>query len=197
MVRTLLAGAGASAGWPLVSAGHPILGHFGNGALLDESDAALAEENWKPIFLSAEQNELLVALAEAIVPGSTAAWVNRFIDLLLSVDDGETQRKFLVSLGVMDKEAQARFGARFPFLSSAQKGEMLDAVSKEDEKKMTSSEEEKPTKEATTSHEHFEHLKEWIAGAYYSSELGMKELGWTPDRVFGSFPGCEHAEEHN
>jgi hypothetical protein len=39
-------------------------------------------------------------------------------------------------------------------------------------------------------------LKGWISVAYYSSEIGMKELGWTPDRVFASFPGCEHPEGH-
>ena len=26
---------------------------------------------------------------------------------------------------------------------------------------------------------HFQNLKDWIAGAYYSSERGMRELGWT------------------
>jgi len=41
----------------------------------------------------------------------------------------------------------------------------------------------------------FENLKGWISGAYYSSEMGMRELGWTEDRVFGSFPGCEHRKD--
>jgi len=44
---------------------------------------------------------------------------------------------------------------------------------------------------------HFENLKGWISGAYYSSEAGMRELGWTEDRVFEKFPGCEHPEGHH
>jgi hypothetical protein len=40
-------------------------------------------------------------------------------------------------------------------------------------------------------------LKGWVSGAYYSSEMGMRELGWTEDRVFASFPGCEHPEGHH
>jgi len=27
--------------------------------------------------------------------------------------------------------------------------------------------------------------------------MGMKELGWTADRVFAGFPGCEHPEGHH
>src|SRR5436309_820306 len=46
-------------------------------------------------------------------------------------------------------------------------------------------------------HEHFEDLKGWVSGAYYSSEMGMRELGWTADRVFASFQGCEHPEGHH
>jgi hypothetical protein len=34
-----------------------------------------------------------------------------------------------------------------------------------------------PGAAAATIREHFEHLKSWIAGAYYSSEIGMRELG--------------------
>jgi hypothetical protein len=45
--------------------------------------------------------------------------------------------------------------------------------------------------------EHFENLKGWVSGAYYSSEMGMKELGWTGDRVFAGFPGCAHPEGHH
>jgi hypothetical protein len=43
--------------------------------------------------------------------------------------------------------------------------------------------------------EEFQNLKDWIAGAYYSSEQGMRELGWNGNYAFESYPGCEH-EEH-
>jgi hypothetical protein len=33
--------------------------------------------------------------------------------------------------------------------------------------------------------------------AYYSSEVGMKELGWTDENYFAGFPGCEHAGGHS
>jgi hypothetical protein len=43
---------------------------------------------------------------------------------------------------------------------------------------------------------HFENLKEWIVGGYYSSEIGMRELGWTGNVVHPAFPGCTHPDGH-
>ena len=42
--------------------------------------------------------------------------------------------------------------------------------------------------------EAFGNLKEWIVGAYYSSEQGMKELGWDGNFAFEKYPTCEAAE---
>jgi len=39
---------------------------------------------------------------------------------------------------------------------------------------------------------HLRNLKGWISGAYYTSEQGLKELGWTGNMAFDSFPGCTH-----
>ena len=43
---------------------------------------------------------------------------------------------------------------------------------------------------------HFENLKEWIVGGYYSSEIGMRELGWTGQLFFDKLPGCDHPDGH-
>ena len=45
-----------------------------------------------------------------------------------------------------------------------------------------------------TLRDHFDHLKGWIAGAYYSSEAGLKELGYTGQLFFTSFPDCDHKD---
>jgi hypothetical protein len=47
-----------------------------------------------------------------------------------------------------------------------------------------------------TIRDRFEQLKGWTVGAYYSSERGMRELGWTGNVIFPAFPGCEHADGH-
>lgn len=193
MVQRLLAGAGAGAAWPLVSTSHPIYGLLANDAVLDEAEG-LGDTNWKPAFLTSQQNKILTALAESIVPGSTRAHVSRFIDLLLSVDKPENQRKFVESLTVLNGGAQNRFGKSFPALNAEQMNAFLTAASTKAEKPRPS-----PTSAAqkqSALYAHFENLKGWISGAYYSSEVGMRELGWKGDYAFAEFPGCAHPEGH-
>jgi len=193
MVQRLIAGAGAGAAWPLVAASHPIYEHLANGAMFEETEK-LAAADWKPLFLNAQQEETLATLGEAIVPGSRKARADRFIDLLLSVDTAEHRKGFVDSLAAFETESQKRFGKRFPALSGGEQNALLTDAST------------RPTKESATGGDgkkdpglrgHFENLKGWISGAYYSSEAGMRELGWTEDRVFEKFPGCEHPEGHH
>lgn len=193
MVRRMLAGAGAGAAWPLVAASHPIYQHLTNEAIFEEAER-LGAADWRPVFLSAQQDEMLVALAERIVPGSRKAEVDKFIDLLLSVDTEKHRKSFVDSLAAFEGEAQKRFGKSFPALNAGQQNELLTDAAVRPEKKDSSGDVQK---ENAGLHEHFENLKGWISGAYYSSEAGMRELGWTGDYAFEKFPGCEHPEGHS
>ncbi len=191
MVQRLLAGAGAGAAWPLVATSHPIYAPLGNDTIFDRAEN-LSDANWKPAFLSGQQNETLTALAESIVPGSTRAHVSRFVDLLLSVDKPENQYKFVESLTALDAEAHKRFGKDFPALDEEQKKVLLSDASTKPEDPGAS--ETEGGKKQSGLHSHFENLKGWIGGAYYSSEVGMRELGWRGDYAFATFPGCAHPE---
>ena len=192
MVRRLIAGAGAGVARPLVAASHPIYAHLASGAIFEQTEKVAAAD-WKPLFLNAQQEETLAVLAEAMVPGSKKAQADRFIDLLLSVDTVEHQKSFVDSLAAFETESQKRFGRRFPALNAGEQNALLTDASA------------RPAKEGATGGDrkedpglrgHFENLKGWICVAYYSSEAGMRELGWTEDRVFEKFPGCEHPEGH-
>jgi hypothetical protein len=194
MVRRLAAGMGVGAAWPLVAASHPILELLRNDAILEEAEK-LGAADWKPLFLNAQQDESLIAIAESIVPGSTKAQVNRFIDLLLNVDTETHQKEFVAALAALEGEAQKRFAKSFPALDEGQKSQLLTDVSAAPAK--TNSDRAEAEEKSAALHERFENLKGWVIGAYYSSEIGMKELGWTPDRVFANFPGCEHPEGHH
>src|SRR5215467_9067761 len=193
MMQRLLAGAGAA--WPLAASSHPIYELLrSNDAILDEAEQ-LGTANWKPIFLSSQQNEALMAFAESIVPGSRRAHVSQFIDLLLSVDKRENQQKFAESLSAMAAEAQKRFDKPFPALDEGQKNAFLTDASAKPDKPESSGTGAAPKQ--STLYGHFENLKGWISGAYYSSEVGMRELGWTGDYAFAAFPGCTHPEGHH
>ena len=53
-----------------------------------------------------------------------------------------------------------------------------------------------PPEPAITIRDQFDHLKGWISGAYYSSEMGMRELGWNGNVFFEKFTGCQHGGSH-
>jgi Gluconate 2-dehydrogenase subunit 3 len=180
LAQTLLAGAAAGFISPLSSAIHPIHKHLLNAALLDSADARLSAKNDHPLFLSAQQFAALDVLSETIVPGSRNAQSAAFIDLLLSADTHEAQQMFTNSLSAFESAAQNNFHSAIISLSFSQLHDLLTSLSASD----------------SASLKHCNHLKDWIVGAYYSSEIGMRELGWTPDRVFSTFPSCSHPNGH-
>lgn len=206
MVQRILAGMGAGMALPLVAASHPIHRLLSDDAIFSHADAQMASTAWQPLLLNAPQNKALVALSEIIVPGSAKAQVNRFIDLLLSVDTPANQKNFLVSISAMEDESQKRFGQPFAALSGDQQNELLTAASKEDVGNNEDKDKGLEARDSEGKHagetrhslnDHFNNLKGWISGAYYSSETGMAELGWTGDYAFENYPSCQHAEEHH
>lgn len=197
MVQRLLAAMSAGAAFPLTANSHPVFELLRNhwllhdGAIFDKAEE-FGQANWKPAFLTLQESELLTALAESIVPASTRAHASRFIDLLLSVDKPENQRKFRESLATLEAEAQKQFSMGFPALDEEQKGAFLTGASTKPRNAKAS--ESEAEKEEAALYGHFENLKGWITGAYYSSEVGMSELGWTGDYAFAAFPSCTHPE---
>lgn len=204
VLQGLMGVAGAGLALPAVAQDHPVHEHLANAERVATADKRASVPGAKPVFLAAHQMETLTSLAEAIVPGSTRARVAPFIDQLLAVDTRENQRKFVSALGWIDGEATARFQHPWKALTPVQQTEILSAVS--------SAEEAEPPhfwvrgeavivpaplpKRPPTPRDRFDELKGWIAGAYYSSEIGMRELGWTGQTFFPSFPGCEHPGGH-
>lgn len=198
-VQRMLAGAGAGMAAPAMAAANPAHANLATPA----APAEAAAGEWKPEFFDDHQNQTLIALAERIVPGSTGAQVNRFLDTALSADTQESQKKFVASLNALEGESLRHFTKSFKDLSVDQQNEVLTAAStaqpSDPDFSDDTDEEAGPKSRPPVANlrDYFDHLKEWISMAYYSSEAGMKELGWTGDNFFESFPGCEHAGGHS
>jgi hypothetical protein len=175
-MQKLIAGIAAGAVAPAIAGARPVALYRrlleDGGAGIADDEGALGGAEWKPIFLDVKQDELLKAVSETMVPGSGGAQVNRFIDLLLSVDSAEEQKGFVAALAAVDDAARAQFQHAFTELNSGDRDKALSSLSQDH-------------KEA------FGDLKEWIVGAYYSSEQGMKELGWDGNFAFDKYPTCE------
>jgi hypothetical protein len=182
-LQALLSGAAAFALPTAIDAQHPIHQHLANPAAIAQAEQRAAAAPSTPAFLDTHQAKTLEVLAEAIVPGSTGAKVAPFIDQLLAVDSGANQRAFVGALGAFDMIASNRHGKPWTGITAAQQDALLR---------------EAATADAKTSafHGHFQNLKDWIAGAYYSSEIGMRELGWDGTMFFAQLPGCTHPGGH-
>ncbi len=187
MLQTLLGGVGASLALPsLVDAQHPVHEHLTSaGVAQAQRKAAVAA--YKPEFLDAHQLKTLEVLSDAVVPGSTQAKVAPFLDQLLAVETAQNQRTFLGALGAFDMLAIDKHGKAWKLLTAAEQDALLQHASTTESGRANST---------STIRDHFQTLRGWISGAYYSSEVGMKELGWTGNVFHQELPGCTHPGGH-
>jgi hypothetical protein len=188
MLQTLLGGVGAGLALPsIVEAQHPVHAHLSSAGAVEQAQKKAAVAAYKPAFLDAHQMKTLEVLSEAIVPGSTTAKVAPFLDQLLAVESAQTQRGFISALGAFDMAAIDKHGKAWKAISAAEQDALLQAASTADSGRAGGT---------TTLGDHFQTLKGWISGAYYSSEPGMKELGWTGNVFHAELPGCSHPGGH-
>jgi hypothetical protein len=131
--------------------------------------------DWRPVFLTPEQNETLVSVGECIVPGSAAAVCNRVIDLILTLESDETKRQTVDALAKFDEWARQQYGSAFATLRPEQQTEILTTAAKHDGRL----------------NNEFQLIKEWVADAYWSSQEGMRELGWKGRVAWSSFGDIE------
>jgi|SRR4051812_28868074 len=194
-IQRLAMSAGGLLLFPLVASGHPIQHHLRDDAAVGAADAKAAAAGYVPEFLDAHQFAALQLLAERIVPGSTKATSAEFIDQLLTVSSADDQRRFVQALGGFERLAIARAHASWTELTEAQQNELLTIAAAEQPRTAPDARATSPAPHVTI-RDHFEHLKGWVVGAYYSSEPGMRELGWSEAVFHATFDGCEHADGH-
>ena len=200
VLQSLLTGVSASVALPMVADAHPMQQHLGNQKKVATADKKAAAPAYKPEFLDAHQYATLEAIAERIVPGSTKARVAPFVDQLLAVDTTTSQRSFLGAMGAFEMQAIEKFSKPWKALTTAQQDELLTVASTaESGLKAVAGDprgRSQPGEGRATIYDHFANLRGWISGAYYSSEIGMRELGWTGEMFFTKLPGCDHPDGH-
>lgn len=159
----------------------------------EDGSKVLSDPNWKAVFLNDHQNETLIALGDVIIPstdtpGATAALVNRYLDLLLSVQPVEFQKQFVEALAFIDAESQKQFAKDFRGLAGEDQVWLLAAWAFPSDRHRWIETEDRPD----PGQQHFERLKALIAAGFYGSEIGLKELGWDGEFTHGPYEGCEH-----
>jgi hypothetical protein len=161
---------------------------------VDASDE-LKVANWKPQFLDEHQNETLIILSDLIIPatdtpGAKEALVNRYIDLVMAAETHENQKSFLGNLAYIDGESMRIYKNTFRYLSREDQDDLLHTMAYP----MSGSTWTGEAAGADPGFTNFEQLKTHIGVAYYTSQIGMKELGRDENFTHGVYQGCDHAE---
>lgn len=204
LLQTLVGGAGLGLALPSLGESHPMSEHLHDQAKVSAADAKAKTAAWKPEFLDKHQVETVTILAEQIVPGSTKAKSAQFIDALLAVDTEQRQRRFMQALGAFEGMAIAHAQKPWKSLTEADRTTLLTKASTAEpgagggrgRPASAAGAGTPPAEPAVTIRDQFDHLKGWISGAYYSSEIGMRELGWNGNVFFDKFTGCQHGGSH-
>ena len=161
-----------------------------------DASKELQGASWKPVFLDEHQNETLIILSDLIIPatdtpGAKEALVNRYIDLVMAAETHKNQKSFLGNLAYIDGESMRRYKNTFRYLSREDQDDLLHSMAYPLAGSSWTGE-EAPSEDP--GFKNFEQLKTHIADAYYTSQIGMKELGRDDNFTHGVYQGCDHAE---
>jgi hypothetical protein len=115
------------------------------------------------------------------VPGAAASASPAFIDHVLAVERPEVRQRFIGALSAFDALARDQHRQPFGALPRQQQIALLEAADGQ----------------SSPAGRDLQHLKTWIAGAHFSSEPGMKALGFTGGMFFPAFPACTHQDGHS
>lgn len=193
LLRAALFASAVSALGPAFSVAQALSSEITAAARGEDGSKFLTDPNWKLAFLNEQQNETLIVLSDVIIPatetpGAKEALVNRYIDLIVSVQPAKFQQQFTDALSFVDSESQKQFGKDFRSLPAEDQHSLLTPWAYQFGNSIWMESEEKPY----PAQQHFGRLKAMIAAAYYGSEIGAKELGWDGTYTHGAYEGCDH-----
>jgi gluconate 2-dehydrogenase gamma chain len=147
---------------------------------------------YKPKFFSAHQYNTLLALCATIIPsedgvgGAIEAGAPEFIDLLTS-ENHEFQLKLGGGMMWLDSACMDRFGIAYIDCSPHQQTQILDLIAYR--KNATSAPALSP------GIEFFSFLRKFVADGYFTSEIGIRYLGYVGNTSLREFPGCPEVAE--
>lgn len=153
-----------------------------------------------PRALNDHERATLEALADQIVPGSRAAGAPALLDRVLAVEPPDTLRRFRNAIGAFEREARMRHERTWLALSPEQRLAILNEAASAPPavapmpgwrpgdpviRPMP------PRTSPPTLRDHLDELRDGVARAFYATETGSKELGWTGEEVFEKLPECK------
>jgi len=149
--------------------------------------AAAPAGKYTPKYFSAPQYATLIALCDAIIPkdeksgGAVEAGAPEFIDLLTSENE-KYQRRLGGGLFWLDGFCSDRYGKVFLECAPEQKKEVLDLIAFRKNAKQDSA--------LSQGVAFFAFLRRLTCDGYYTSKIGVADLGYIGNTSLHEFPGC-------
>ncbi|MFY9528524.1 MAG: gluconate 2-dehydrogenase subunit 3 family protein [Candidatus Acidiferrales bacterium] len=149
--------------------------------------AASTSGGYTPKYLSAHQYETLRALCQAIIPpddesgGALEAGVPEFLDLLTS-ENKDYQLQLGGGILWLDSTCNDCYGQSYLECTRVQQEEILDLIAY---RKIV----EKDPR-LSPGVEFFSMLRKFTADGFFTSQIGIKYLGYIGNTYLKEFPGC-------
>jgi gluconate 2-dehydrogenase gamma chain len=147
---------------------------------------------YRPKFFPAHQYSTLGALCDAIIPpdehsgGAVQAGATEFIDLLTS-ESKDYQLTLGGGLMWLDSLCTDRYGNAYLACAATQRKEALDLIAYRKNAETDAG--------LSQGVEFFAFLRKLTTDAFYSSEIGIKDLQYMGNTFLTAFPGCPPVPE--
>ena len=160
--------------------------------IVKQEKAAAPAGAYAPKYFTAHQFKTLQFLCQTIIPvddqsgGAIEAGAPEFVDLLTS-ENKDYQRRLGGGLIWLDAACNARFGKAYLECAPADQKVILDLIA------YRKNAEKDPT--LSTGVHFFEFLRNLTADGFFTSEIGIKYLGYVGNDYLAEFPGCPPVPE--
>ena len=139
-----------------------------------------------PTFFNASEWETVRLLADLIIPrddrsgSATDAGVPEFMDYVLAEGSESQQVAIRGGLSWLDRECRARYGRRFSDATTTERSEMLNAIAWPD----------RSAPSVSSGVAFFNRFRDLVASGFWSSEIGVKDVGYVGNAFLTSWTGC-------
>jgi hypothetical protein len=157
-----------------------------------QADKAAAGGKYEPKYFSDHQYKTVQALCQAIIPadekspGALEAGAAEFIDLLTS-ENPDYQLALGGGLMWLDAACKDRFGRVYLECARAEQTAILDLIAYRKNAKADPA--------LSQGVEFFAFLRNLTVDGYFTSKIGIKDLGYIGNTYLKEFPGCPPVPE--
>ncbi len=192
VIKNVAIGVGAVGSLPVLNNLAAGRGHHHHAAHAAAPLLAQTAASKAPTFFNKHQYATITEMASLIIPtdetpGAREAKVNEYIDLIVGESSFDVQKLYLDGLAWLDKTSTERYKKEFVDLTNKQQVGILTEISHIKE----------PNPENELQAKFFKEIKSITIDGFYTSKIGIEELGYKGNTVLDEFPGCTHPEHQS